>query len=73
MKVSVCASITYIYETEIDDALCRTDEDGTLCNEASFLRKVEAADPAKILGVDNSVGYIVSVYSDKDEELYIGG
>jgi hypothetical protein len=70
MKVSVCASLTYYYDVEVPDKLCKLDDNGHLKYEAKLTNLCAEADPAILTGVsDNVVNDIISIHTD-DECLY---
>ena len=74
MKVSVCASLIYYYDVEVDEKLCELNKYGYLKREAQFIHKIANADPLQFSGVkDNVVADIISARNtETDKELYIG-
>jgi len=70
MKVSVCASLTYYYDVEVPNKLCKLDDNGYLKHEAKLVHLCANADPVILTGVSgNVVGDIISIRTD-DECLY---
>ena len=71
MKVSICKTAVYYYETEIPDELCEVDENGRLENEDDFMYACYKADPNYLSDAEEWDSYINSVWSADGKELYV--
>lgn len=71
MKVSVCNTVSYYYEVELPDWMCKKDEEGELDHEALLIHACSEADPVFLEGVNEWDGSIASIYDENGNALYI--